>query len=122
MMSEIPNQRALTLSCISGLSLSRPMVGNVTAPKFHVISFSVNLNSKDERRTDRTTSDKDNLVRTCNRGHHEHYLLISSWENLKPMHDLVPPENDILHTTRGNLGKHNTTTATQNREATDMFE
>ena len=26
----------------------------------------------------------------------ERYLLISSWENLKPMHDLVPPENDIL--------------------------
>ena len=59
-MSE--THKALTLRSISGLSLSRPIVGNETGAVFHVISLSVNSNSKVARRTDKTTSDEHQTV------------------------------------------------------------
>lgn len=60
-----------------------------------MISFSVNENLKDETKTARTTSAgrKGQWWFACATAC---YVLISSRENLKPMHDLGPPLNDIL--------------------------
>ena len=48
--------KALTFNSISGLELSSPMVGYVTAEEFHVISWSVSSNENFGNRTARTSS------------------------------------------------------------------